>query len=167
MKDRCRWEARIYETGKQRFLGYYTSEVTAARAYDARAVQLHGSAAKVNFPEDHHETRGNPPAVKAFSALAVPHASQNEGAPRQKRRAPSRGASIHSATTRQGTSHAFFLPASPPRPRGVLWAFTSTKLPLVLTLHPHNQHLRCISSGICTEREASRAKPSPPCLSQE
>ena len=90
----CSWEARIYETGKQRFLGYYTSEVAAAQAYDARAVQLHGSAAKVNFPEDYNETRGNPPAVKAFSALAVPN-------PSQKRRAASRSASIHSGATRQ------------------------------------------------------------------
>lgn len=33
-KSNCKWEARVYEGGKQRFLGYFTSEDAAAHAYD-------------------------------------------------------------------------------------------------------------------------------------
>lgn len=36
-KSNSKWEARIYEGGKQKFLGYYLSEDAAARAYDAYA----------------------------------------------------------------------------------------------------------------------------------
>lgn len=83
----CRWEARIYEAGKQRFLGYFTSEVSAAKAYDARAVQLHGAAAKVNFPEDHYETRNNPPAVKPYCALSVPTPAKEDDLPHARSKA--------------------------------------------------------------------------------
>ena len=47
-KSNSKWEARIYEAGKQRFLGYYTSEAEAARVYDEAALRLMGRA--VNFP---------------------------------------------------------------------------------------------------------------------
>ena len=47
-KSNSKWEARIYEAGKQRFLGYYTSEAEAARVYDEAALRLTGRA--VNFP---------------------------------------------------------------------------------------------------------------------
>ena len=50
-KSNSKWETRIYENGKQRFLGYFTSEEEAARAYDSHALRLHGAAAKLNFPE--------------------------------------------------------------------------------------------------------------------
>lgn len=93
-----RWEARIYEAGKQRFLGYYTSEVAAAKAYDARAVQLHGAAAKVNFPEEYEETRNSPPAVKPGYSLAL-QAGDGESPPRYKRKSP-KNSSLNSATTR-------------------------------------------------------------------
>ncbi|GAB4815454.1 hypothetical protein N2152v2_002500 [Parachlorella kessleri] len=49
-KSNCKWEARIYEAGRQKFLGYYLDEDEAAMAYDDYAVKLHGSAAKLNFP---------------------------------------------------------------------------------------------------------------------
>ena len=97
-KSNGKWEARIYEAGKQRFLGYYTSEVAAAKAYDARAVQLHGAAAKVNYPEDHEQTKKNPPAVKLAAVhLALP--AKEEAADRHTRKFP-RGSSWSSATTR-------------------------------------------------------------------
>ncbi len=49
-KSNSKWEARIYENGKQRFLGYYTSEEEAARVYDDAAARMTGRA--VNFPMD-------------------------------------------------------------------------------------------------------------------
>lgn len=47
-KSNSKWEARIYENGKQRFLGYYTSEEEAARVYDEAAARITGRV--VNFP---------------------------------------------------------------------------------------------------------------------
>ncbi len=47
-KSNSKWEARIYENGKQRFLGYYASEEEAARVYDEAAAHITGRA--VNFP---------------------------------------------------------------------------------------------------------------------
>ena len=46
-KSNSKWEARIYEAGKQRFLGYFTSETEAARVYDEAARRIGGRAAKV------------------------------------------------------------------------------------------------------------------------
>lgn len=46
-KSNCKWEARIYDNGKQRFLGYYTSEEEAARVFDEAAVRI---GARTNFP---------------------------------------------------------------------------------------------------------------------
>jgi len=50
-KRRKKWHARIEHNGKQVCLGYFTSEIEAARAYDAAAVQLFGDYAKLNFRE--------------------------------------------------------------------------------------------------------------------
>lgn len=49
-KSNSKWEGRIYDNGKQRFLGYYTSEEEAARVYDEAAARITGRA--VNFPND-------------------------------------------------------------------------------------------------------------------
>lgn len=45
-----RWQARISLEGKQKHLGYYEDEEAAARAYDAKAREVFGSFAEVNFP---------------------------------------------------------------------------------------------------------------------
>lgn len=45
-----RWEASIASDKQWHYLGRFTSEVDAARAYDAAAIRLHGAFAKVNFP---------------------------------------------------------------------------------------------------------------------
>eukprot|EP00238_Polyblepharides_amylifera_P013382 CAMPEP_0196583198 /NCGR_PEP_ID=MMETSP1081-20130531/42487_1 /TAXON_ID=36882 /ORGANISM="Pyramimonas amylifera, Strain CCMP720" /LENGTH=306 /DNA_ID=CAMNT_0041904009 /DNA_START=298 /DNA_END=1218 /DNA_ORIENTATION=- len=48
-KAHNRWKTRIFLEGKQRSLGYYPDEETAARAYDKRSIELFGSEAMTNF----------------------------------------------------------------------------------------------------------------------
>lgn len=47
-----KWLARISFGGKRQNLGHFGSQEEAARAYDAKAVQLFGSAAELNFPSE-------------------------------------------------------------------------------------------------------------------
>jgi len=47
-----RWYARIYVEGRQVWLGFFTEEAEAARAYDRAAVEHFGEFACVNFPEE-------------------------------------------------------------------------------------------------------------------
>ena len=44
-----KWRARIHCNRKTYFLGYYESEVKAARVYDKAAIELFGEYAKTNF----------------------------------------------------------------------------------------------------------------------
>jgi hypothetical protein len=44
-----KWESRIYYCGKKLFLGLFTSEIEAAQAYDAKASELYGQFACINF----------------------------------------------------------------------------------------------------------------------
>ncbi|PSC76367.1 AP2-like ethylene-responsive transcription factor AIL5 [Micractinium conductrix] len=71
-----KWEARIYEGGKQRFLGYFTSEDEAARAYDQQAARHHGRRKKLNFPEEHQagarSLGGGSRCAAAASPLTLP-----------------------------------------------------------------------------------------------
>lgn len=52
--DRCtgRWQAEIRFQRKRIHLGRFASPELAARAYDAKAIELHGQFAFVNFPND-------------------------------------------------------------------------------------------------------------------
>ena len=43
-----RWRARIKLDGKHRHLGYHSSEVEAALAYNEKAIELFGAFAKLN-----------------------------------------------------------------------------------------------------------------------
>jgi EREBP-like factor len=45
-----KWQAMIFSKGKAMWLGYFTCEEAAARAYDAAAVRERGDRAKLNFP---------------------------------------------------------------------------------------------------------------------
>lgn len=42
------WAARITLSGSTKHLGYFKSELDAARAYDAAAIKLHGEFARIN-----------------------------------------------------------------------------------------------------------------------
>jgi hypothetical protein len=65
-KSNSKWEARIYEAGKQRFLGYFSIEDEAALIYDDYAARIHGTNAKLNFPETYYGVElPKPPHVPA------------------------------------------------------------------------------------------------------
>lgn len=46
----ARWQAQIGCDGKKFHLGLFATEEEAARAYDAKARELHGDFARLNFP---------------------------------------------------------------------------------------------------------------------
>ena len=48
-KQRGKWQSRIKDQGKQVNIGYYNSELEAARAYDRAAVRCKGKKAATNF----------------------------------------------------------------------------------------------------------------------
>jgi hypothetical protein len=51
-KPSRKWFARIWYEGRSRSLGYFDSEVEAARAYDRAAVLCFREFARLNFPDD-------------------------------------------------------------------------------------------------------------------
>ncbi len=51
-KDGGKWRSKIWFEGRNVAIGHFTDEVEAARAYDRKAVELLGEAARLNFPEE-------------------------------------------------------------------------------------------------------------------
>ena len=52
-----KWYARIMHNNKRTYLGSFKDKEEAARAYDRKAIELHGEFAKLNFPiEDYADT---------------------------------------------------------------------------------------------------------------
>ena len=49
-KQHKKWQAQIQTKGKKIFLGYFDTAEEAAHAYDAKAFELWGSNARLNFP---------------------------------------------------------------------------------------------------------------------
>lgn len=47
-----KWVASIRIDGKSKVLGYFESEIEAAKAYDAKAIELHGEYAHLNFKQN-------------------------------------------------------------------------------------------------------------------
>lgn len=60
-----RWRARIRLNGVITHLGYFYSEVDAAKAYDQKAREMFGSFARLNFPEEgEHPARVHQPMAE-------------------------------------------------------------------------------------------------------
>ena len=51
-REKKKWFAKAYIEGERIWLGYHEEEVAAAKVYDAKAVELFGEFAHLNFPED-------------------------------------------------------------------------------------------------------------------
>ncbi|WIA42800.1 hypothetical protein OEZ86_008737 [Tetradesmus obliquus] len=70
------WRVRIFFCGKQRHVGRYRDDVTAARAYDKAAVYLYGSKAILNFSMA--ECLADPSEISGFITLAKEQAQQHQ-----------------------------------------------------------------------------------------
>lgn len=60
-----KWRARVKKNGNQITIGHFEIEEDAARAYDAKARELHGEFALCNFPEELVPDAGLEPATSA------------------------------------------------------------------------------------------------------
>ena len=49
-KAQRKWKARIQHQGRKIYLGSFTSQTSAAKAYDTAAKKYHGQFAALNFP---------------------------------------------------------------------------------------------------------------------
>lgn len=48
-----KWAVNISSNKKRKYVGLFTDEVEAARAYDKEAVKVHGGFKRLNFPQDY------------------------------------------------------------------------------------------------------------------
>ncbi|KAF8063795.1 AP2-5 [Scenedesmus sp. PABB004] len=92
-KKNGRWRAQVGHNNRKVFLGYFDRPADAARAYDAKAVQLRGALASTNFALEHYaaelrtfnQGRVDPPAAAAAAstprAAAAAAAAQAAGTP--------------------------------------------------------------------------------------
>jgi len=72
-----KFKAVITTKGKQTFLGYFESEVDAAKAYDAACIECRGASALLNFPRDSGQAAPTKPTIDTAGARAL---ERKEGA---------------------------------------------------------------------------------------
>ena len=53
-----KWRALLWNGQKQLFLGHFSSDMDAARAYDRALIELKGVEAKTNFPTADYDGGG-------------------------------------------------------------------------------------------------------------
>jgi hypothetical protein len=70
-KSKSKWAAAISAQGRNISIGRFTSEETAARAYDAAARKYHGEEAFQNFPGEMVEVRKDPRSNKTSQYRGV------------------------------------------------------------------------------------------------
>ncbi len=58
-KRRSQWQVQIGHNGKKIFIGYFDDEQEAARAYDAKAKELYGEFAALNFSQQQTDPLGD------------------------------------------------------------------------------------------------------------
>jgi hypothetical protein len=95
LKKTGQWRAQIRHQGRDQYLGCFADEGDAAWAYDARARQLHGAAARLNFPGE-GERQGT--------------ARARQGTARERVDPPSRPSAAHTLLSAAGRN------ANPKRP---------------------------------------------------
>ena len=71
------WCARLYHKGKSHYLGTFGTAAKAARAYDKKALELHGEFVNLNFPQESYSyTEGE---TKEFTIVSKLHGTQKIG----------------------------------------------------------------------------------------
>ncbi|MEN6632273.1 MAG: HNH endonuclease [Candidatus Polarisedimenticolia bacterium] len=84
--------AAVNARGERFFLGYFANEVEAARAHDAKAVELYGEFARLNFPEEWPpERRQSVYAQRDAGKKEGKKVERKEGKTMRKRRTEDRG----------------------------------------------------------------------------
>lgn len=84
--------AAVNARGERFFLGYFANEVEAARAHDAKAVELYGEFARLNFPEEWPpERRQAVYAQRDAGKKERKKAGRKEGKAPRKRKTEGRG----------------------------------------------------------------------------
>jgi dipeptidase D len=82
LKRKKKWGARITYHGKVIWLGTFTNEIDAAKAYDAAARKYHGEFARLNFSEENRNIEIRNTKYEQRTAVARPQMSRynaNEG----------------------------------------------------------------------------------------
>lgn len=81
-RDKCKWFAKIWFEGRRIWLGYFLDEADAAHAYDAKAVELFGEFAHLNFPDEWPPNRRS----EVYAQRAEAKGKERENAGRDKGR---------------------------------------------------------------------------------
>lgn len=75
--NRGKWQVQINAGGKRHYLGYFPSEVAAAKAYDAAAIYFHGNKAKLNFDANTCRDTDVPQLLKQIILNESNHSANN------------------------------------------------------------------------------------------